>query len=172
MKPLIPSLVLLVCSSPLFAQTTPVPPPTACGDLHVKMNVSYDPSQHAIQPPGAGQARLYIIQDSGYSAIGPYPTTRIGIDGKWVAANNKNSYVSISLAPGEHHLCVATQSHQVRNHIELTDLTAEAGKVYFLRSRIFYSQYGPDYLTVEPVNTDEATYLIQSYPLATSSPKK
>lgn len=173
MKALNVFLALFSCSFPLLAQTTSSPTQQACGDPAVKMAVDLDRTRHAIEPPVAGQATVYFIQESGFShVIGPYPTTKIGIDGKWVGANNKNSYFSITLPPGEHHLCAATQSHQIVNHTELAELHVEAGKIYFYRSRIFFSKYGPDYLTIEPVNPDEARYLIESSALATASPKK
>ena len=166
---------VFICCMPLFAQSRPAPPSSACGNLHVSMAVDLDNSSHSIQAPEAGKARIYFIEDTGQTVNIGYPTARIGIDGTWVGANKKNSYFSVAVEPGAHHLCLAVQSFIARwapEVIELAHLNAEAGQVYYYRSRIISSQSGPEYLVFDPVDSDEAKYLIASYPLSISHPKK
>lgn len=167
-------LAVLLCCAPLYAQI-PEPATSACGSLHVSMAVDLDHSSHLIQPADPGKARIYFIQDTGLTTNLGYPTTRIGIDGAWAGANKKNSWFSVSIDPGEHHLCLAVQSfitHFAPQVLEFAHLDAEAGKVYYYRSRIISSQTGPEYLIFDPVDSDEAKYLIASYPLSSSHPKR
>ncbi len=73
---------------------------------------------------------MYFIQKE----TSPYFTTRMGLDGAWVGVIRHDSYIFVSVAPGEHHACAATQD---RKHpgVELVDFTAEAGKVYYFLVR-------------------------------------
>ena len=165
-------LALFVFSLPLLAQNQSPAVPAACGDLKVSVAVSLDNSQHAVAQPEPGTARVYFIQDTGLSATFAYPTTKIGVDGQWVGANKKDSYFSVSLEPGDHHLCAAIQSSIVRRDVELAHLPAEAGKVYFYRTRIILSKGSPEYLGFVPIDSDEGAYLIASYPLSRSHARK
>ena len=76
------------------------------------------------------------------------------------------------LTPGEHHLCAAIQSSIVRNNIELAHFTAEAGKVYFYRTRIIASRDG--WITWASCRSTATRphYLIASDPLATAHARK
>jgi len=163
----------------LIAQNEPAPP-GACGDLQVSMAVKLDKSQPPMARPVPGKALVYFIQDMGapftlgYSTttVG-YPTTKIGVDGEWVGANKQNSWFSVDVAPGEHHLCAAVQSSFVPRDIEIAHLTAEAGMVYYYRTRIVMQ--GKDeleYLTFQAIDSDEGQYLVTSHPLATTHAHK
>lgn len=168
-------LALFACCVPLFAQHRPAPPSSACGNMHLNLAVDLDDSSHRIPPPDAGKARIFFIEETGQTTNWGYPTARIGIDGTWVGANKKNSYFSVPINPGEHHLCLAVQSAFARfapQVIQLAHFSAEAGQTYYYRSRIIDSEHGPEYLVFDPVDSDEAKYLIASYPLSRSSPKK
>ena len=164
-------LAVFVLSVPLLAQShNPYTP--ACGDLNASMVVELDGSPQGPVAPQPDKALVYFIQDIGQISDLGYPTTRIGMDGKWIGANKKNSYFSFLVAPGEHHLCVAVQSSFVHHQIELSHFTAEAGKVYYFRSRISWGKENAVYLRVEPVDSDQAEYLIETFPLAKSHPRK
>ncbi len=168
-------VALTILPSPLFAQDQPpaaAAPTAACGNLGVSMAVNLDSKHHTVAQPEPGTAQIYFIQDTGLSITLAYPSTKIGIDGKWVGANKKNSYFAVPVSPGEHHLCAAIQSSFVRNDIELAHLSAEAGKVYYYRTRIIVSKDGPEYLGFVPVDSDEAAYMIASYPEATAHARK
>jgi hypothetical protein len=49
--------------------------------------------------------------------------------------------------------------------VELGHFTAEAGKVYYFRTQIIWGR-DAEYLSVEPVDSDEGAYLIGLFPLA------
>jgi hypothetical protein len=139
----------------------------ACGDLNVDLSVDLDKKSHDLVAPLPDKAVVYFIQETGFAINLFYPTTRVGVDGKWVGGNKKNSYFSFVVSPGERHLCTAIQSSIASEGVELSHFTAEAGKVYYFRTRIDWGKDSPQYLSVEPVDSDEAEYLIESSSLAT-----
>jgi hypothetical protein len=161
--------VLFVAS--VFAQVPPAVPPSACGPDNVSFKVKLDQSQHTLSQPDSGKARVYFIQDAGTSHTLGYPTVKLAMDGAWVGASHGNSYFSVSVEPGEHHVCVTLQSSAVDQHVELAHFTAEAEKVYFYRTRLVTS-IGAGLIELDPVDSDQAKYLIASFPLAVSTPKK
>jgi hypothetical protein len=124
------------------------------------------------RPSEPGKATVYFIQDAGTLATVAYPTTKVGIDGKWVGANKKNSYFAYAVDPGEHHLCVAIQSSFARGGPELAHMVAEPGKVYYFRSRILFAEKTSEYFTLVPVDSDEGSYLVSKFPMATAHFKK
>lgn len=159
---------------PLFAQNKPSPVPAACGDLRVSMAVDLDNGHRPVAQPEAGKALIYFIQDTGTQSMAAYPTTKIGIDGKWVGANKKGSFFFVSVTPGEHHLCAAAQSRIIEAGIELAHLNAEAGKVYYYRTRFVnpLTNDRGEYLFLMPVDGDEGQYLEELYPHATAHARK
>ncbi len=144
--------------------------PSACGPAGMKFNVKLDPVQHGLMPPEAGKALVYFIHDDGSGVGGGSPTTRDAVDGFWVGVNQGESWFAVAVAPGEHHVCAALQSSFI-DRMELAHFTAEAGKSYFFRTRLFVS--GSAYLLdFEPADSDEAAFLISLYPMATATAKK
>jgi hypothetical protein len=146
---------------------------SACGPANVNYKVNLDRSQHGPATPEAGKALVYFIHDDG-SGIGGAglgsPTPRYAVDGAWVGANHGDSWFAVAVAPGEHHVCTALQSSFVQR-VELAHFTAEAGKSYFFRTRLFVS--GSAYLLdFEPADSDETAFLISLYPMATATAKK
>ena len=98
-------------------------------------------------------------------------TTTIGLDGAWVGANKNSSYFTVSVAPGEHHVCVQVQSR--RGHpLGFVHFTADAGRVYYVNWRVIYGEQAEANLFLGEVDSDQAKYLIASYPLSVSTPKK
>jgi len=93
------------------------------------------------------------------------------MDGAWVGANHNDSYFTISVEPGEHHLCATLQSSFVDNRVELAHFRAAAGKTYFYRTRLVMSKE-VELLELEPIDSDQGKYLIASFPLSISTPKK
>lgn len=155
-------------SLPVIGQNQLGPVPSACGNLQVSMAVVLDNTQHTIAQPQPGKALVYFIQDVGEASTLAYPTTKIGIDGKWVGANKKDSYFSVAVEPGEHHLCAVVQSSFAHGGPELLHLSAEVGMVYYFRTRIFFAERTAEYFSLVPADRDEARYLIEEYPLATA----
>ena len=96
---------------------------------------------------------------------------KVGLDGTWVGANQHNSYFSVSVEPGEHHMCANPQTRfQAGRLIALAHFTAEAGKVYYFRTR-FLGNNNQIQFDFDPIDSDQAQYLIASYPLSVSQPK-
>jgi len=165
-------LVALLFAASAFAQDQPAGVSPACGPGDASFEVKVDRSQHAMAEPEAGKALVYFIQDTGVKVtFGIYPITTVGIDGAWVGAYKNDSYFSVAVEPGEHHLCANIRSLSTGHQVEFAHLTAEAGKVYYYRTRMFATQ-GQLYFELNPADSDEARYLIASDPLSVSQPKK
>jgi hypothetical protein len=99
-------LVIIFLAASAFAQDQSAVAKAACGPDDVDFEIKLDKSKHGPTPPEPGKARVYFIQDIGrVSCIGTCVKTRIGVDGTWAGAIRNNSYFSISVEPGEHHMC-------------------------------------------------------------------
>jgi hypothetical protein len=161
--------MLLTASA--LAQLAPGSFPAACGLETDHFKVKLDESQHTLVQPDPGKARVYFIHDAGTNFRTAYPTVKVAVDGTWVGANRVISYFSVSLEPGDHHVCVTLQSAFAAQRVELAHFTAAADAVYYYRTRLIMSR-GIELLELEPIDSDQAKYLIASFPLAISSPKK
>jgi len=93
---------------PAFSQTNPVGP--GCGDPSASFSVETDHVSNSPVQPDAGKALVYVIEDDSNFASFPEPTTRAGIDGKWIGATYGNSYLYFPFDPGVHHLCTSLQN--------------------------------------------------------------
>jgi hypothetical protein len=165
-------IALVLLSTPLaLAQVPPAGPPSACGPENASFNVKRDDAQHSLTPADPGKARVYFIHDAGSGWTAGYPTVKIAVDGSWVGANHGNSYFSVSVDPGEHHVCVALQSSLVGQRLELAHFTAAPDTVYYYRTRLVLSR-SVELLDLEPIDSDQGKYLIESFPAALSKPKK
>jgi hypothetical protein len=157
------ALIALLFAAPAFALKPPAALPAAGGSPNQFLKVKLDKSQHTLAQPEPGKATVYFIKDSGRQDFGLGDVTiRVGLDGAWVGANKDDSWFSVSVAPGEHHVCAQFQPMSDRlmdNPVDLAHFTAEAGKVYY-----FYS--------LELADSDEARYLIASYPHSVSHSQK
>jgi hypothetical protein len=97
-------IVLMLFAVSTFAQEQPGAV-AACGSREA-FEVELDRSQHTLVQPEPGKARVYFVQDIGaVNCLGRCGTI-IGLDGVSVGANKQNSYFSVSVEPGEHHVCV------------------------------------------------------------------
>ena len=166
-------LAMILLAASAIAQSQPAAPP-ACASRSENFDVKLDSSQHALVPPELGKARVYFIQDLGVvNCLGSCLTTKIGLDGTWIGANQHNSYFSVSVEAGEHHLCANPQSRlaSVNRFVALAHFTAEAGKVYYFRTRTLGSNDNP-FFDLDPVDSDQAEYLIAAYALSVARPKR
>lgn len=159
------ALAVLFLSFPLLAQNQTPKTLAACGDLNLDLAVDLDKSPQGPVAPQPDKALVYLIQQADLTFNFTYPTTTVGVDGKWIGENKKSSYFSFFVSPGEHHLCEALEFALVHS-IELSHFTAEAGKVYYFRTRINWGRDAPQNLSVDRVDSDEGEYLIGRYPLA------
>lgn len=130
------ALIALLFTAPAFAQAPPVASTAACGLGNVSFGVKLDRSQHTLAQPDPGKARVYFVQDAGTSHTLGYPTVKVAMDGAWAGANHGNSYFSVSVEPGEHHVCVTLQSSLFARRVEL----APKEKVYYYRTRLVLSR--------------------------------
>jgi hypothetical protein len=165
------ALVALLFAGPAFAQAPPAGSAAACGPENVSFNVKRDASQHALAQPDPGKAQVYFFQDAGTGYTPGYPTVKVGMDGVWAGANHRNSYFSVSVEPGEHHVCVTLQSSLFPQRVELAHFTAEAERVCYYRTRLILSR-SVELLELSLIDSDQAKYLIASFPLSLSNPKK
>jgi hypothetical protein len=168
------ALVTLLFAASAFALKPPAPLPPACGPQTVFLNVKLDKSQYTLSQPEPGKAQVYFIQDADPQGLGVGSVRRIGLDGAWIGANKNSSWFSVSVNPGEHHVCVQDQPISDRfmdNPVGLMHFTAEAGKVYYYRTRLVLSRT-VELLELEPIDSDQGKYLIASFPLSVSTPKK
>ena len=162
------AFVIMLLTVSAFAQQESSAP-AACGSRNIQFEMKRDESQHSIVPPDPGMARVYFIQDIGRVNCIAGCSTKIGLDGKWIGANQHNSYISVSVEPGEHHMCVSLSPHFSPHAVALAHFTAEAGQVYYFRVRPFWAK--DELLTLDPVDADEGKYLVSYYPLRVSHPK-
>lgn len=159
-------------SQPIFGQIDRLPPklPAACGDSRQSMAVKLDKTQHTVAQPDSGRSQVYFIEDMGHGGGGN--TTKIGMDGKWVGADKRNSYFSVSVAPGEHHLCAVIEPSDAWSYVELAHFTAEAGKIYYYRTRIIVTRDGVEYFSLAPLDSDAGEYAVSTYSMASAHLKK
>ena len=163
-------VLVMLLGAAAFAQVPPASP-AACGPADASFKVELDGSQHTLTQPLPGKARVYFIHDAGTSASLGYPTVKVAMDGAWLGANRVNSYFLASAEPGEHHLCITLQSSMVAQRVELAHFTATADTVYYFRTRLILSR-GVELLELDAVDSDEGKYLIGTFPLGVSHPKK
>ena len=166
-------LAVFLFAAPAFAQDTSTAALAAagCGANDVEFKVKTDKKQHPLPTPEPGKAAVAVISQFGGVCVGGCVTTRVGIDGTWVGANEGNSYLSFAIDPGDRRVCVAYQS-KLKGRSETASalsLTAEAGKVYFFKAGLFHSS---SELKLEPVDSAEGPLLVKSAPFATSQLKK
>lgn len=165
------AFVTILLAASAFAQAVPPAPTAACGPGNVDFKVKLDESQHTVAQPEPGKALVYFFSDAGTTNTLGYPTEKLAIDGAWAGANHGNSHFSAAVEPGEHHVCVTLQSSFVAQRVELAHFTAEAGKVYYYRVRLVTSR-SVELLVLDPIDSDQGKYLIETLPLAVSSRKK
>ncbi len=164
-----PLLILLAAMSlSASAQTADTIYQQACGPKAAKFNVQLVSGQ----PPAApepGKALVYFIQDeSGYFI------TKVGLDGAWVGAIERNSYLFATVAPGEHHACAMWQKNlgnAMHPAPHFAHFTAEAGKVYYYLIHSVDANVAVEFLELGPVDHDEALFKISSDSQSVAKPK-
>jgi hypothetical protein len=164
------TLVLTIVAMSAMAQDKSAAFEKACGPEKTQFEVKRAKSQHPLRETEPGKARVYFIQDLGIATCVNCVTVRIGMDGTWVGANQRNSYFSVSVEPGEHHLCAIPQESHLQRLVGLAHFTAEAGKTYYFRERMIGEQEQAVF-DFGPIDSDQAEYFIDTYPLSVSYPK-
>jgi hypothetical protein len=131
------AVIALFIAASAFAQNSSAGVVSACGPDYISYKVKLDKKGLPLIEPTQGKALVYFIHDSGGAPSIGYPTTKMGVDGAWVGANHNDSYFYISVNPGEHHVCAGLQTSLYEDRTELAHFSAEAGKVYYYRTRRF-----------------------------------
>jgi hypothetical protein len=137
----------------------------ACGPRDVSFEVKADVSQHPTPAPESGKALVYVVQEDRISS-------RFGVDGKWVGANNRRSYFFVQIDPGEHHLCAIARLGAV-HWVSVHQFKAEADKTYYFVPHI---EGGAVYAVdskfdLSQVDPDEGRDLVAKAKFCTSHPK-
>ena len=165
MKMMLASALLFI-AIPALAQSTDALYNQACGPKDKNFQVEHEQKRPPTSPD-PGKALVYIIQKDSLRRV----ITRIGLDGSWGGVVQDNSYIPLSVEPGEHHLCAATQNEK-HPEAEFAHFTAEAGKVYFYLIRGTAADVGSSItMTLQTVDRDEALYLIASDQQSVAKPK-
>jgi hypothetical protein len=163
------TILLLLLATSAFVQNHSASPavPASCGSVDVQFDVKHDSSKHSLAQPEPGKALVYVFEEFSESQTGFItPTIRLGLNGAWIGATRGSSYLSFSVAPGEHHLCANGQSSysDISNQFSLASFAAEGGKVYFFkvapRLEVFHDRGNAWSKDLAPVDADEANYLI------------
>jgi len=183
------ALVVLLLAASAFAQDpgAVATAESACGPRTIRFDVKPDAAQHPTAQPEPGKALVYVVEDLGEcpgcivsSSFGGFfnsvdnAVTKIGMDGTWMGANRGSSYIFFAAEAGEHHLCMNWQSRlqERARAFAMANFTAEEGKVYYFRERVFPGHSGDYVFELDPVNSDEGKYLIALSPASVSHPKK
>jgi hypothetical protein len=164
------TLLILLLSVSTFAHSQSAPVAAACGPKNVTFRVSEGSAPLAPALPESGKALVYFIQDEGQLSEARYYTLKVGLNGAWGGAYRDNAVFTVSVGPGEHHVCANVQSNfESGKNLAFAHFTAEVGKVYYFRIRI--SEYG-GHMEIDQPDSDQAKYLISIYPASVSKPKK
>ena len=104
------ALLILLLPLSVFAQNQSAPVDAACGPQNVTFKAQQGAAPLAPALPETGKALVYFIHDDGQYGDYQHFTLKIGLDGAWVGAYKNNSVFTVSVLPGEHHLCANVQS--------------------------------------------------------------
>jgi hypothetical protein len=173
MKPSL-GILFLTASLAFAAQARATVLPDACGDDKIKFDVKTEKSKTPPAPPTDGKAQIVFIENENHM-IGPFmtATVRFGLDGAWVGANNSNSYFTLDVAPGVHHLCASWQSvmGRVEKNVDVASFTAEPGKVYYFAADVTVIPTGDNHANItfglSQLDEDKGKYRVKAWKLAT-----
>lgn len=157
-------------------QPAPGSPLAACGDDKIGFDVERGEVKDHTEAPEPGKATVYIVELFNLRDKGKFgrPTLKIGLDGQWLGAVQGFTYLSASVAPGEHHVCARWQSHfgKLSEQVSLLNFSAEEGKIYYIRAHInVMGDQDVLSMDLEPVSTDEGRFLISEAARSQSKPK-
>jgi hypothetical protein len=165
-------LVILLFVASAFAQINPTVSlaAAACGPIDVRFDVKTFASLPTAGPE-SGKALVFVVEDFRNPGALWNPTIRVGLDGAWKGATRASSYLYFPVDPGEHHLCANWQSilAPFSQLTALAHLNAEPGQTYYFRAHIYPGQVNLD---LDRLDTDEGRFLVASFPLSKSHPKK
>lgn len=179
--------VLLVCISLVsseYIHATVLP--DACGKGNVNFSVTTQPGAAAPDNPKTNEAQIVFIEtiekEGMGLCIGCGVTTRFGVDGSWVGANNGGTYFVYDVPAGEHHLCANWQSRlsMFNKNVGVAEVNAEPGKVYYFEAKVVMKRFDAgngmtdqtNRLYLKQLSEDEGKYAVKISALSRSKPKK
>jgi hypothetical protein len=176
-------MLMLTATFATAAHASGIVLPDACGKDEVRFKVDLNKKPPALTPPPAGSARVVFIEKatrtgSSLFKIGVYDyITRFGLDGAWVGAATNDSYLTIDIPPGKHHVCSSVQvtSGVGKDMIGATSFTAEAGTVYYFQFSIdtkWVNNVAYRSSSFTQVTEDEGEFRVKALALSTSTPDK
>jgi hypothetical protein len=149
-----------------------------CGPDDAQFDVKTDKQHHPVGQPEPGKALVYLFSDT---ELDNFPgiqiggvVTRVGADGTWVGADNLKSYFFFSVDPGNHRLCTSQQSKLESTRINTSaalSFTAEAGRVYYFRTRTPERRLRHEEVELRTVDPAQAQLLIGTSAFSTSRKK-
>jgi len=168
----------LLLAAPAFAQdqATDLRAAAGCGPAETKFNVKKEKKQHSASQPEAGKALVYVFEeyrsDPHYQTLG-HVTTRVGLDGNWVGANQESSYFTFAVEPGSHRLCSDVQSVFAHNLSAAAGLVAEPGRTYYYRVIVKDDEPREEpQLRLNVIDEAEGLLLASKFARSTSKAKK
>jgi len=144
---------------------------SGCGPAQESFGVTAVKSAHTAIPADSGEASIYVYQDDTAVEYRPRPTTRIGMDGKWIGATHSNTYMYSAVEPGEHHLCARWQGTGMNKEAAL-HFTAVEGHSYYFRVKDTWTRNQAKQIEFSPIDSDEGQLLASKAALSNSQPKK
>lgn len=138
----------------------------ACGNPNTRFNVRNEQALRNFTPD-SGKALVYFIEkDAGGFLAGH---TRIGVDGHWVGATRGDSYFTLSLDPGVHHICADTHMGKLwtsNQETALAHFTAEPGAIYYFETKNLALENETIDVSLIPLDSDQGASLAGSYPVS------
>jgi hypothetical protein len=164
--------------------------PDACGDNKVEFDIKIMKDQPAAAAPESGKALIVFVETAPYIPIlTPGSETRFGLDGAWVGAIKPKGYFTVSVPPGEHHLCVSVHGPNSFKDAAVMKVVAEEGKTYYFEAVVensgtpgrTVSNASGETTTIRgtmtsalsfvPLSDDEGRYRVKAWPLSISKAK-
>jgi hypothetical protein len=138
--------------------------------------VKTDKKLHPVAQAESSKAIVYVFRDEDIDnlhGIGQV-TTRVGVDGTWVGANQKKSYFFFIVGQGEHRLCTERQSSlkSQRQISTATSFMAESGSVYYFRTRTPHHRLQSEKVELVPIDPAEVQLLLPRFAHSTFEIKK
>jgi hypothetical protein len=162
------AIILLSCAALAQNDAAIDKAKSACGPGRVHFDVEATDYTQSIAQPASGKALVYVIAEGQITA-------RIGLNGGWAGAVEGDSHLSFPVDPGEQHVCASWQSIFLKENkvVALSSFTAEAGKVYYFRVRAtIQGNNAPALLDMEPINSDQGSYMVLKSKISESHAKK
>jgi hypothetical protein len=134
--------------------------PAACGPENVEYKVS---KQASAGPVVADPAKATLVFVQRFGPCLGCSTTRVGLDGGWVGAVKGGAFFSVTVPAGEHHVCAVWSGPMVvsEGRFGLTELQAEAGKVYYFEPLIVtFGQGDRPMLLLNALSGDMGAFLV------------